>query len=100
MPPDRVFVALGLVIRRHREDGRFTQEAFANANSLGLSYYSKIERGDHNLTLANFLRIAHGLDLPASTLLREAERLDLQKALKRPPNPPRRGRPPGSHRRT
>jgi transcriptional regulator with XRE-family HTH domain len=94
-----LFVALGLVIRRHREDNKFTQEGFAHENGLTQSYYGKIERGDHNLTLWNLMRIAEGLGVPPSKLLREAEKMNLEHALKRPPQPPRRGRPPGSTRR-
>lgn len=99
MPTDRQFLALGLVIRRHREDQKLTQEAFATDQGLSTSYYSAIERGQHNLTLWNFFRIAEGLGVSAVQLLREADQLDLTKALKQPPRPPRRGRPPGSGRR-
>jgi len=99
MPTDRQFLALGLVIRRHREDQKLTQEAFATDQGMNPSYYGLIERGHHNLTLWNLYRIAEGLDVPAAQLLREADQLDLAKALKQPPRPPRRGRPPGSGRR-
>jgi transcriptional regulator with XRE-family HTH domain len=99
MTPDRLFIALGLVIRRYREDHKFTQEAFANAHGMSQSYYGKVERGDHNLTLWNFARIAEGLGLPASKLLRDAEGLDIERALKRGPRPPSRGRPIGSGRK-
>jgi transcriptional regulator with XRE-family HTH domain len=91
----RLLLALGLTIRRHREMARVSQETFANANGLGLSHYSKIERGQHNLTLLSFFRIADGLGLAPTALLREAERLDVEKALKRPARPPRTGRPAG-----
>lgn len=99
MTPDNLFIALGLVIRRHREDRKLTQEAFAHENGLTQSYYGKIERGDHNLTLWNLLRIAQGLGLQLSKLLRDAEKLNVAQALAKGPNPPRRGRPPGSTRR-
>jgi len=99
MTHEELFLALGLVIRRRREDLKLTQEAFAHDNGMSQSYYGKLERGDHNLTLWNFLRVAQGLDLPASKLLRDAEKLDLQRALLAAPRPPRRGRPPGSGRR-
>jgi transcriptional regulator with XRE-family HTH domain len=100
MPTNRQFLALGLVIRRHREDMKQTQEAFATDQGMGQSYYGAIERGNHNLTLWNFFRIAEGLGVTAAQLLREAEQLDVAKALKLPPRPPRRGRPPGSGRRS
>lgn len=99
MIPEHLFVALGLVIRSQRERLKLTQEAFAHDNGMTQSYYGKIERGDHNLTLWNLLRISKGLEIPPSKLLRDAERLDLQRALKEAPRPPRRGRPRGSIRR-
>jgi transcriptional regulator with XRE-family HTH domain len=95
MKHTRLLLALGLTVRRHREKALLTQEMFANANDLGLSHYSKIERGQHNLTLMSFFRVADGLGLSPTALLREAERLDVDQALKRPPRPPRVGRPPG-----
>lgn len=98
MPEESQFVALGLVIRRHRQALKLTQEAFAHRTGLGQSYYAHLERGNHNVTLWNLLRIAEGLDVPASQLLRESENLDLIQALRQPPSPPRRGRPAGSGR--
>jgi transcriptional regulator with XRE-family HTH domain len=86
---------LGLIIRRHRERLKFTQEAFADAHAINRTYYSAIERGTQNLSILNLARIAKALDKPVSKLLRDAETLDLERALKRPAQPPSRGRPPG-----
>jgi len=96
MTPDaNLKIRLGLVIRRHRERLGFTQEEFADANGLHTPYYGGIERGRHNLTLWNLQRVASGLELTVSALLKEAERLDLDKTLARPHRPPRVGRPRG-----
>jgi transcriptional regulator with XRE-family HTH domain len=86
---------LGLVIRRHRERLKITQEAFADEHGINRTYYSAIERGTQNLSILNLERIAAALGKPLSKLLGEAERLDLERALKIPPNPPSRGRPLG-----
>ncbi len=95
MSPDQLFIALGLAIRRRRENLKLSQERFADDNGMSASYYGKIERGDHNLTLWNYFRIAEGLNVSAWQLLKEAENLDLHKALQRPHRPPQVGRPPG-----
>jgi transcriptional regulator with XRE-family HTH domain len=99
MPTDRQLVALGLVIRRRRENLKISQEAFAASRHMGHSYYNAVERGNHNLTLWNLFRIAEGLGVSATQLLHEAEHLNVDEALQQPPQPPRRGRPRGSGRR-
>lgn len=86
---------IGLVVRRYREANKLTQEAFADQHEINRTYYSAIERGTQNLSILNLERIARALDKPVSQLLREAEKLDLDRALREPPRPPRRGRPPG-----
>ncbi|MFC5491386.1 helix-turn-helix domain-containing protein [Dokdonella soli] len=99
MSTDHLLLRIGLVIRRHREAQKLTQEEFADANDINRTYYGAIERGTQNLTTLNLERIAASLDKRLSQLLREAENLDLDRARKRPPSPPRRGRPPGAKSR-
>jgi|SRR5882724_7301043 len=95
MPSRQLLRRLGLVIRRYRERLKLTQEAFADDHGINRTYYSAIERGTQNLSILNLGRIAAALDKPISKLFSEAERLDLERALKQSPQPPRRGRPPG-----
>ncbi|MHB8742714.1 MAG: helix-turn-helix domain-containing protein [Sulfuricaulis sp.] len=95
MTPPHLLRRLGLVIRRHRERLKVTQEAFADEHAINRTYYSAIERGTQNLSILNLGRIADALDVPLSRLLRAAEVLDLDRAIKEPAQPPRRGRPPG-----
>lgn len=99
MIPDRLLLRLSYVIRRHREDLKVTQEEFADANGINRTHYGAIERGRQNLTVMNLARVASGLERSLSQLFREAERLDLEKALREPARPPRRGRPPGAKSR-
>lgn len=96
---DRLLLRVGLVVRRHREALKLTQEEFADMHGINRTYYGAIERGAQNLTLLNLARLAGGLDKSISELMRDAERLDLARAIKEPPRPPRRGRPKGSTRR-
>ena len=88
-------VRLGLVVRRKRERLGVTQEEFADSIGLTTPYYGKIERGLQNITLWNMQRVASGLNVMLSGLLREAELLDLSRALRLPHSPPRMGRPKG-----
>ncbi len=97
MNPKELQVRLGYVIRRHRERLKFSQEGFADAIGVHRTYYGDIERGKQNPSIWNLQRIATGLRMLLSQLLAEAEELDL--AVREPPSPPRRGRPPGSRSR-
>lgn len=99
MMPTHLLLRLGFVIRHHRETKKLTQEEFADAHDINRTYYGAIERGTQNLSILNLGRIAEGLEKPLSQLLREAEKLDLDRARKQPPRPPRRGRPLGAKSR-
>ena len=90
-----MLLRIGLALRKRREALKVTQEEFAANNEMDASYYGAVERGRQNLTLLNLMRLARGLQVPLSQIVREAEELDLEQALKEPPNPPRRGRPRG-----
>jgi transcriptional regulator with XRE-family HTH domain len=65
-------VALGDAMRAIREERGTSQEALALAAGIDRSYYSAIERGEFNVTLANILKIASGLGIPGWKLLRRA----------------------------
>jgi transcriptional regulator with XRE-family HTH domain len=99
MSPEALLIRLGYVVRRHRERLQFSQEGFADHIGVHRTYYGNIERSKQNPTLWNLQRIALGLRMPLSDLLAEAETLDLDRAVREPPAPPRRGRPPGSKSR-
>jgi transcriptional regulator with XRE-family HTH domain len=66
-------VALGEAIRSARRERGYAQEAFAAHVGLDRSYFGAVERGEFNVTLATVLKIADGLDVPASTLFRRAQ---------------------------
>ncbi|WP_268934902.1 helix-turn-helix domain-containing protein [Sphingomonas sp. Leaf4] len=67
-----VLAQLGDAIRASRRVAGMSQEAFADAAGIDRSHMGKIERGERNLTLLNFHRIAMALNMPASELLRQA----------------------------
>ncbi|MGH8041142.1 MAG: helix-turn-helix domain-containing protein [Rudaea sp.] len=97
MNPDSLKLRLAFVIRRHRENRQFSQEAFADELGLHRAYYGRVENGQ-NLTLQTFELVARGLGIRPSKLLQEAENLDLSKLAEAPTTRLRRGRPPGRHR--
>jgi transcriptional regulator with XRE-family HTH domain len=70
---DPVLIALGAAIRRARAGRGLSQEALAMDAGLDRSYMGGIERGEHNLTLMNLVKIATALRLRANHLLAEAE---------------------------
>ncbi len=63
---------LAEVIRAHRVALGFSQEGFADHIQMHRAYYSKIERGEKNVTLATLERVANGLGRPMSFLLTAA----------------------------
>jgi len=64
--------ALGEAIRAARREQGYGQEGFAAHAGLDRAYYSAIERGEFNITLNTLLKIAGGLGIRASSLLRRA----------------------------
>ena len=62
-----------------------SQEAVALEAGLNRGYYSGIERGVRNVALANIVKIARALGVPASEILVRAE------AILAAARPPRRG---------
>lgn len=64
---------LGEVIRRRRVAAGWTQEGFADEIEMHRAQYGFIERGKNDLRLSSLERVARGLKVALSTILREAE---------------------------
>ena len=64
--------ALGKAARSLRRERGIAQEAFAARAGLDRSYYGAIEHGEFNLSLDTLVKVAAGLGVRASTLLRRA----------------------------
>jgi transcriptional regulator with XRE-family HTH domain len=65
--------AFGDALRELRSERAMSQEAVALEAGLNRGYYSGIERGVRNVALANIVKIAGALDVPASEILVRAE---------------------------
>jgi len=61
--------SLGSAIRAARKAKGLSQEALAELAGIDRSYMGGIERGEHNLAIMNFLKIADALGIKASLLL-------------------------------
>jgi transcriptional regulator with XRE-family HTH domain len=66
---DQFLVLLGSAIRTTRQGKGLSQEALAIDAGLDRSYMGGIERGEHNLTVINMLKICSALGVRPSDLL-------------------------------
>lgn len=66
-------VAIGKAIRAARKAQELSQEELALACELDRSYVGGIERGEHNLTVINLIRIASTLNISGADLLKRAK---------------------------
>jgi transcriptional regulator with XRE-family HTH domain len=64
--------ALGEAMRSARRERGYNQEALARRSGLDRSYYGAIERGEFNVSLDTMVKLAAGLDVRVSELLRRA----------------------------
>ena len=64
---------LGEVIRNQRRERGLSQERFGELAGMHRTYVGMLERGEKNITLANIVKVAQALEMPASELLRLAE---------------------------
>ena len=63
-------VLLGEKIRARREQLELSQESLADECGFDRTYISLLERGRRNPAFLNLIRLAEGLNLPLSTLIK------------------------------
>ncbi len=68
--------ALGAAVKARREELGLTQEQLANDTELHQRWISNVETGKRNPSYGSLRRLAAGLDLTASELLRRAEQIE------------------------
>ena len=59
-------------MRAERKARGLSQEALADKADIDRSYMGGIERGEHNIAIINFLKIANALGVKVSSLLDKA----------------------------
>lgn len=64
---------LGTAVRERRQALEYSQDTFADAIGMHRAYYSAIERGERNVTLATLARVADGLDMAIAALMAQAK---------------------------
>jgi transcriptional regulator with XRE-family HTH domain len=64
-------IQIGRAIRSRREASGSTQDQFADEIEMHRAYYAAIERGEKNITLRTLKRVAEGLQVRMSELLRD-----------------------------
>lgn len=67
----RALQLFGRTVRRLRRERKLSQEELAVRANMHLNHVSSIERGERNLGFLSFLKLARGLDVPATQLLDE-----------------------------
>jgi transcriptional regulator with XRE-family HTH domain len=65
-------IAFGAAVRAMRVERGFSQEAFAAHAGMDRSYAGAIERGEFSVSLETMVKVAEGLDVRPSDLLRRA----------------------------
>jgi transcriptional regulator with XRE-family HTH domain len=68
--------ALGLAVKTRRQELGLTQEQLANETDLHQRWISNVETGKRNPSYGSLRRLAAGLELSASQLIAQAERVE------------------------
>lgn len=63
-------IALGQNIKRLREQNMISQRSFAQMVGMSQAYLSGVESGQRNIGYTNLCKIAEGLDVKPSDLLK------------------------------
>lgn len=64
---------LGEAIRARRVANGWSQEELSFESGLHRTYIGAVERGEKNLTIKNFARIADALGVKASSIMKDAK---------------------------
>lgn len=66
---ERLLIQFGMRIRERRLELKLSQEELAEKTDLHRNYVGGIERGERNISLLIFLRLARGLNMTPVALL-------------------------------
>ena len=69
-----LLLAFGLVVKGLRQSKGLSQEKLAELAQIHRTYVGDVERGTRNIALLNMAKLASGLAVPLSKLIRETER--------------------------
>ncbi|PWM46500.1 MAG: XRE family transcriptional regulator [Clostridiales bacterium] len=66
---------VGEAIRKFRLEKRYSQEVLSGLAGIGRTHLCAIERGERKPTLETFFKIADALDVSATDIIAEIERI-------------------------
>ncbi|MBP7881851.1 MAG: helix-turn-helix transcriptional regulator [Acinetobacter sp.] len=72
MNDNEQLIALCQAIRDTRTRLGFSQDTFADTIKMHRAYYSSLERGEKNITFKTLCKVASGLNINPSSLLKSA----------------------------
>lgn len=64
-------ISLGQKIKKRRDEIELSQEKLAEKCEFDRTYISLVERGKRNISFTNLLRLAEGLEISASELIKD-----------------------------
>jgi transcriptional regulator with XRE-family HTH domain len=64
---------IGDALRKRRESLGVSQERYADLINVHRTYYSGIERGEHNLTMKSIEKVCEGMKVHVWEVLRDAD---------------------------
>jgi transcriptional regulator with XRE-family HTH domain len=73
MEKHSIAIQIGRAIRTRRKATGSSQDRFADAIDMHRAYYAAIERGEKKLTLRTLKRVAEGLCVRMSEILRDID---------------------------
>jgi transcriptional regulator with XRE-family HTH domain len=73
-PATKANRALGKAVQEIRKEKGLVQETTAFKSQIDRSYFSGIERGQHNIGFETLLKLSKGLGVSAATIVERAER--------------------------
>ena len=68
---NEILQTVGKTIKKLREKQKISQEELSFRSGIHRTYMGRVERGKQNLSLLNIVKIAQGLKVHPSTLLKE-----------------------------
>ena len=71
MAKQSIAIQMGRALRARREGAGMSQDQFADHIDMHRAYYAAIERGEKNMTLRTLNRVAEGLCVRMSEILRD-----------------------------
>ncbi len=74
IPKTRIQAAFGKAMRKFRIQAGISQEKLAELADIHRTYVGDVERGERNISVVNMVKVAQGLKMKLSEMVREMEK--------------------------